>query len=648
MNIIGWFYVVVVFFLIAAFFIGDALQKLAKVRLANRDQHVFTSIFWGIVLVVIVYSVIKTGGITINLFFIPLVLAFIYIGRTQKTFALIPDTTDKIKWKDVLIYGIVFTIYFGINALRITNPGEDFIFMVPQQDIIFYFENADSLNRYGIENYYNSLNYFSDYKGTTPYHYFELWIIAFLSFIAQELTIYGFQICLLPIFQLLLFIPIRGYLKSDKILVNTVCAFLLTFISGYVPDALRGLGHLQYAEALQMHGTIYVYVGVYFLFIMASLAYKKSFLISFLILISLSVASFTTFPALIGGIAAFAVLNLFKARGKIEQYLKENDYMKYSRREYLAVLAFTLFFGLGILIFYKITGNKIEDGNLSVTKNHFLSADYILALKNIIGRPNILIVIPFLYLFITVYIFYQKRIIKEVLSNNIFLVFIFCYASSFAAFLILYEIPDSFQLFRNFTTISLYVFFIYVLIKVINSYFHKAERKHLFLLPFFFLLIFNVYENCTTKQFSFKHDSSYIGKIVKELDSNKGPLNCAFLSNSDTTKEVSLTFYHRNINKHGYVRYSEKCLGIYQANDSYRYIDNKFTLEISRKTSAFLRFRAKNKNKELGLVQYEFMKNSNVQYLIIQAGELISPFLKTKIEFLFRDPVSGDAFYKVL
>ena len=164
-------------FLITGSFILGLLPIKIRINGNKTYNSGFFSILTGLLAWVIIYSIIKTGFITINVLFLFLFIVFIY---KYFYFSTIADLYVSLRSKIPLLkksYKIILVSipFFLFEAVCLIKTGV-FNFRLPFADFIYYSNLSVSLNVFGQENRYlfaNAIN--PQIHGISFYHYFELW-----------------------------------------------------------------------------------------------------------------------------------------------------------------------------------------------------------------------------------------------------------------------------------------------------------------------------------------------------------------------------------------------------------------------------------------------------------------------------------------
>lgn len=191
-------------------------------------QEKFFSIFSGIILIVILYSIVVAGFKTVNIF---LVIASIIFLKKKKAVYLVkfPSNFKRLKF----FVELLGTVAFFVLVFNLMPESE-----YKQKDSFYYLKISESLSGTGQENashYYN----FKDnaFHGVEAYHYFEFWLNALLIRFTrywlpniQTLRIICYSVLSVTFLQGLFYI--YGLIAKSKITFSgkIVCVAFLFFL----------------------------------------------------------------------------------------------------------------------------------------------------------------------------------------------------------------------------------------------------------------------------------------------------------------------------------------------------------------------------------------------------------------------------------
>ena len=188
----GLVYLFFLFFVLAGWGILMAFKGSIDFAGNAKNENLFTAFIVGLLSVISLYAIVVAKGITINLLILPLLYGLLLCHKRK-------PTTDgvvyaKLGYRQFLEVGLIALLCIFVLHLF---PESEY----KQADSFFYLKIAESLNATGQENishYYNLYN--ANFHGAEPYHYFELWITAFIirftegfmpSIQAERFVLYG-------------------------------------------------------------------------------------------------------------------------------------------------------------------------------------------------------------------------------------------------------------------------------------------------------------------------------------------------------------------------------------------------------------------------------------------------------------------------
>jgi hypothetical protein len=158
--------------------IGALILKAFSATSCRSNSSADSSLFWsflaGLFVVISLYSILITKGLTVNI----LVLPVLYFLLKQKLAAAsIEDAKAVVLASKIPFLEVGFIVITSIVVLHLFPESE-----YKQADSFFYLKIAESLNATGQENvsHYNNLCS-ANFHGLEPYHYFEIWITAFIT-----------------------------------------------------------------------------------------------------------------------------------------------------------------------------------------------------------------------------------------------------------------------------------------------------------------------------------------------------------------------------------------------------------------------------------------------------------------------------------
>ncbi len=169
----GIVYLFFLFFILAGWGILKAFKGTRVNAGYTANENWFTAFIVGLLSVISLYAIVVAKGITINVLILPLVVGLLLCHKRMPT-ANDGVAAEKTGYRQFLEVGLIALLC--VIVLHLFPESE-----YKQADSFFYLKIAESLNATGQENinhYYNQYN--ASFHGAEPYHYFELWITAFI------------------------------------------------------------------------------------------------------------------------------------------------------------------------------------------------------------------------------------------------------------------------------------------------------------------------------------------------------------------------------------------------------------------------------------------------------------------------------------
>ncbi|MBC8111110.1 MAG: hypothetical protein H7Y04_08645, partial [Verrucomicrobia bacterium] len=161
------------------YLIGFFILRFTKPAFAQKGffSDVFFSLFIGLTIFVTLYALLKTQFHSIHILFL-LIAIFSWLEHqkfSQKSDSLSPTPVFKADWKQLLMIFTGFSLVFTFNSLLTLKE-------VSVPDHIFYSRIAYYINLTGEENDYYIANVLDkNFRGATPYHFYELWLAGALT-----------------------------------------------------------------------------------------------------------------------------------------------------------------------------------------------------------------------------------------------------------------------------------------------------------------------------------------------------------------------------------------------------------------------------------------------------------------------------------
>lgn len=436
------------------FLIGQFVSPILVLGNSSEGKlsNLFHSVLSGMILVVVVYSVFKTGGITINWLFI--IVPGCYFFLFKKGYLLGLYTGFKIQLKPDNLGLLILTLLLVILGA--------FCFMLPasiENDVLYYSQISEALSIGSSENYYHHYNDVLNVSGVTLYHYFEMWFTALLSEFFSFSTIVLLKFCTYSVLKVLIFLGGLALLeKFYKVRwYHLLFLFSLLFIEWH---------HIldQFTITASSYSSIWIRPNfmtylVFFIPVLYSMLRKKY--INGLVIILLMIPVSVILIPIAVGVAAFFSICI---------YLYKRKRMSVNDVRYLKIYPVIGIVGAFVFLFLKY--NKITTfdfataGFIEKSRISFVLENW----KPIVGTYSLLIfnqAIIFIPMLIVTF-WYRRRYLSEQGASLLFIVVlsVFIVFCGTLCFQLLYDVDNAYQfaypgyVFLSFSFVFLLIYFL--------------------------------------------------------------------------------------------------------------------------------------------------------------------------------------------
>lgn len=633
--------------LILLYCIGRAFISLFLKEVLQLPKYfqIFTILILGTVISITGFSIWKTNGVTINLVYI--VILFFLIRNKEEIKSIITEGEfEPIKRKDLIILFIGSLIIFIYNFFNLNN--DQLI-----TDYISYSRISYFINYTGEENeYYISNLLDTDFKGSTPYHFFELWLNAIVTSIFGGQSINNYLLITGSILVNIIFI---GYIalweRFQKIsYALPLIIFLFLFYGGTLSpflDKMPLLKDYQYIGFSVLLYNISKFAIVY-IFILATLLFTLYDLkiLPTLFLLFLPIATFTTVPAVAVGSVLFISISYYL------KYYKKNEAIKL-----LVYLAITIVF---IFLFYSLTGNQIISRDTTSIKDisgllKTFSLNNLKTRFNIVAGAIISSFILYLPLWLSIAFIYNRK--YAVSGYGIFSLNMAClFFSGLLGWCFLADVLNSVQVFYFFVK-SLNVLFVISAIIIISKLMHAENFKfNIYNSSIILLLILIPIGQIYSKAGAMfgdsqKYSASYLERIKAFIDSSENKMGVFIKDSADYSDIFSkyptfgvLGDYLSSMDNHAVaVSISDLDVPINQTDSIQKAQEIK-----AIKMGAFYQFANKEKIagtfKSMEDSQVNFIKQFRIKYIILSARAKVYPSINSLVNDIYVDEKSGEKF----
>jgi hypothetical protein len=489
---------------------------------------IFFSLVVGQVVIVCVYAILCTKGLTIQWLFL-LIAFFFWWERKEElvSFQTKKETPITLKYLlpsiVTLLIGSLFC--FAWEALFFLKVS-DFPFNLPFVDTPFYSKIAHFLSVTGSENTANMERWFENRPshGIALYHYFELWLNSFITNCLGLLEMPTYILIVQPLFYLSGLIGILALLERKMTFhfLHLFWAILLLFTSAVFFDFYSKIEKLQYIDIIFFNflGHLSKKTGTYYvcMLIFALLFEQKRYTQAFYGLFCLPIMTVTMLPAVIGGTWLFLVLSFFLRAFPVKIIRKIG-------------FASTLFF-----IIYLCLYQLIKDENALFILNHSFSSFEInhlfTKLKLVIGTWGqvFLLFVPYL---VVILINNVLNTYKSMYYNHkgIIIALVSILISGTITWALFFNMRDGFQLFSG-TLSAISVLFIVLLIQYVAIFSFTKPKMIAINLLLITLLSFNLFSQIKKQKHQYSnsnnyftrgkpHGEVYLKKIKEKIDNKQ-------------------------------------------------------------------------------------------------------------------------------
>lgn len=634
------FFIYFIFSITLFYTIGKIITRTI---LNEKYTSSFYSLTFGILFIVLIVSLYITDLKTIHLFTLIPIGLIIYLNKNKIIINNPFKRIDSQKELKSLLKLYAAALPLFIVASITFFQYDIFPYQMQHHDFFAYSKYGQGIFESGNENYFRESNILfpEKFNGLNPYHYFEIWLNIFLGNLFNVSYIKSLLLISFPLLQLSCLFGIIELIKSIahkkyKFIILLFFAFILIFIEPIYFEFYNNHELLKYHAGFcntsplsfgRKYAAIFMFTILFFL--LYSNKNKKE---GFILLSSLPVLSIGLLPGICLGSALYFLLNI----------LTKKNY------KYLFYLIYTIFFSSTILVFYKL--NIIEFTQDVISEKNFISCilrdgGSIILLK----KFTFLIIFPllrtllFLSPYLLILLFLLRKSLRPIDTELIKLIVLIIISGAIGAGLA-FELPDSGQLITNcipfLNILILYLFIktlnisnIYPIVilltlicsyNAINNYFYIKEMN-------------NHYSN-----YNYDYDNKFLNNCLEEIEETNDPL-IGYIYNEkfsniypllELYKSPGIPFEFSNNNP------ISICL-----NNPVN-IDNSGYGSLYKKMWPFYIFSLKNNSLEYNELLTKFIKEFNVDYLLIQ-GLTIPSEIDQKLILLEHDKNSNFIFYKI-
>jgi hypothetical protein len=635
--------------------VGKFCLAILNIKIEKKYCRLFIELVLGLIAIVVIYSIIITSFMTVNiLFFLVFIYYKFFLDRRKliiPSYNIILDRFRNIH-KDIFILFLLCLPFFLFESWLIYSPSG---YNLPHFDYFLYANLSEALNTFKKENTFFSLNEFfpDQYNYLVPYHYFELWLNALACRAFHCISLFSL---LLITYPLLCGSVVTGLIAFWELyfkvnLYTFLTIFFMFFVGGVWISCYKDYillsdnGHYFYSTPFTVCGKKFAVIYLFFtLFLLLFLKNKKKE--AFMALGCLCIIFINIAPAIIGGILIYLVFNGF--------------HKTFSRKENWIILSFYIILPMGLYLLYFII-NPTNYSKVIFTENNFLknilfnigSTNYLkYFLDNLIYKwiRMIIVYLPFLAFLISMYFLFIRK--NKDFLHLVLIVLLLNFSGSIMS-IIGDGLPDVSQFFQNtfaFNNVLLIFLMLFGLIYLISN---KDIKKRLFYVLIFlitFLFIgYNIFQYTTEniKNYCVKYSRNYIEDVAASTTGNCINSVCLIAKKENENEKLRTTSLPGYIMQ--YSRGYKNCINI----SSFQAYDNKDNFNINDRVTIensifylFIKCQIKNGSyTSYKQSQIDFIDKYHIKFLFAEKDAEISNDLKGKILNIVVDTLSGEQFY---
>ncbi|WP_338769494.1 hypothetical protein WAF17_09955 [Bernardetia sp. ABR2-2B] len=611
-----------------------------------------TFLFWFLFFIVSFLSVLTSiffkNGQTIQIVLLPAIFFLVYfVFQSKKNIKRNYFFRDKNK-VFILIFGSsliwLFNAAFVFDISAIFEGGNNFTFLIPSKDSFFYGRLSEQLLS---SKYETVFAFHEDSKaalGTTPYHYFELWLSAFFVKIFSVSGYIAYSLFTIPLLQICTWIGILAIYEQKNYFKLGFKVFLysvgLLFLAGiYFPF---------YTEIKGFQSTYWltnsIFTGLsehYFFWIAVFLCFQnQNYRACSWVIFMIPIVSPTLWAACWTGLFFIGILLLHQQK------------LVFLKTYKLEIIAFFLI-PLCYFLFYYFTKSFQSVVNIDISI--LVLSESNISLLGILKELTLylfgffVIYILFLILFYSEIIFFFRTFQKK----SAILFFIGGVLGGVLFYILLPFHQERFQFLRNFILPFIQVSIIYFFITKQNYLNSKVKILFSFLLlyGFGFTLHWFWKETQPNQVYSQTYLNSIENKLIQKKELKRG----AILHTSDYYDDKLLFNQNENFEIEGrYLAFKTSLEGFYNLDMVCIDYQNRATSSFSETDIFAVWLNKKLQNQILNekmicddSLKWLFVKEKKLDFVVIGKNVSIPSEIQSKIQFQVQDSKSGEVFLRL-
>lgn len=632
-SIFCTYFFVLICFITLLYTSGHFLFKLLHINIEGKATAAFAKLLTSLTIFVVFSAIFFTKGVTVMLFFLPLLLALVWKTKLSAK----NDTVANVQTFDPLFFsglalGILFI--FCCKFFLVYNPDGDIPYL-PHGDVVFYSNLTDFILHFKNEN--SSLDYIYP-AGNSPYHYFEIWLGAALGFFTNLNTALLMILVVFATGPVLIWLGLCALLEHFKPTLkfkDYLFCLLGVFLTGIVFKAYTMIGFMEGIGSYTCNAINYNKLFPIYLYTIAALLFfiKHKDTEAIFCLLAVPVTFISTAVGLFSAIFVWLVIRFLV-----------------SRKASLFSFSMLMVTSIGIFVFYKVTPaiSTHISTNFLDTISKLSEAAYIKTMINIVGGTSL----QFIILYIPYVLFYFINVkfkLKDILFNSVMQLFILINAIGLLGWAILHDSTSTIQIYVNFAVVSFSQFAFFILVKIYTNNNQLKWYNVLFIL-FALSIGFKTSFSDTGTKVGYEHSQVYLKDVIN--NSSNLSLKGAFILTEEDYSKINFSYISNFTILGSYLIYGQsKTFPLSVSPFSYKLSSDKIVADREHSSlvnSSFwkyvLELKSKNKFESIEKSQVQFIEEFNINYLICTKNVVLTDALNNKIKKVITDANTGERF----
>jgi hypothetical protein len=616
---------------------------------------IFWLLFFTISFLSVFTSLVSKNGISIQVFLLPLLcvlLCFVIQSNKAKITSLFFEKNTLKKFLFLFLGSVLIWLLNAIFVFNIFELTSEFPFRIPSKDSVFYARLSERLLISEYESFFAFHNDTPAVLGTSPYHFFELWITAFFSKIFAISGYLAYSLITLPLLQICVWTGFLSIYERFNLQKNTsitsfsgfAWCFSLLFLGGiYFP-----FYHYNklFSATYWLSNTIFTgFSEHYFFWTAAIILYSyKNYRATIWIIFSLVFVSPTLWASCWAGLFCVGIA-LF--------YQNKIVFLKKSKLEIILFFLLPLCY-VGFYHFTKSNQN-IADESISILLLSQSNSTFFRFFKQVVlySFNFVLIFFPFLLLFCKEILKLIRNIITNLIlnTNNLqptSVVGIFFFGATLGAIFFYLLLPfhvEKFQFIRNFILPFVQVSIIYFFIKNKSNLNNKV--KLIFALLLLYQFGFTLHWFWRETYLQQEHSQEYLNKIGKQKRLRRGAV---WYQHDDYVTRLVFNRIESYEIEGEYLAFKTGIGRIYNLNMICVETEKEPSFMTIEADVFAIWLRENNPKKEIictDSLKTLFIEQHNLDFLILGKGISIPKKIQSKIKFQVQDSQSGEVFLRL-